>query len=117
MAFMRPVAQYFTAEEAEEYTEGECAQAGWYSRLSAPGYLDCTDWVGPFETEDDALRDCMEAYDVDENGDDLPVEDEELYECVACHGEAYVLGILGHRAHYRCRDCGWSFNAPYTRTE
>lgn len=28
---------------------------GWLSRLSAPGYLDCTDWLGPFETMDDAL--------------------------------------------------------------
>lgn len=24
---------------------------GWFARLSAPGYLDCTDWIGPYDTE------------------------------------------------------------------
>ena len=34
-------------------------QPGWYGRLSAPGYLDCTDWSGPYQSEqeaDDALN-------------------------------------------------------------
>ena len=29
-------------------------QHGWCARLSAPGYLDCTDWLGPFENIDEA---------------------------------------------------------------
>lgn len=29
---------------------------GWYARLSAPGYLDCTPWEGPFRSERGALR-------------------------------------------------------------
>ncbi len=24
--------------------------SGWYGRLTMPGYLDCTEWRGPFET-------------------------------------------------------------------
>lgn len=35
---------------------------GYCARLSMPGYLDCTDWVGPFYTEDDARSACLETY-------------------------------------------------------
>lgn len=44
---------------------------GWYSRLSAPGYLDATDWHGPFETSDEALTECQEFHEVDGNGDEV----------------------------------------------
>lgn len=33
-------------EDDEEPGDG----SGWYSRLSAPGYLDCTEWSGPYPT-------------------------------------------------------------------
>lgn len=33
---------------------------GWYSRFSAPGYLDCTDWSGPWPTEGEALAELAE---------------------------------------------------------
>ena len=44
----------------------------WWTRLSAPGYLDATDWNGPFDTLEQA-RECIEStYDVDaDTGDDL----------------------------------------------
>jgi hypothetical protein len=35
---------------------------GWCARLSAPGYLDCTDWAGPFETEEEAIVALYEMY-------------------------------------------------------
>lgn len=35
---------------------------GVYARLSAPGYLDCTEWEGPFETAQDAARHLIETY-------------------------------------------------------
>lgn len=38
---------------------------GFFARLSAPGYLDCTEWCGPFNTEAAAL-----AYLTDTYGDD-----------------------------------------------
>lgn len=75
MAFMQPQTQYFTQQEALEYVVSQCPEgqqdeiepeAGWYSRLSAPGYLDCTDWSGPFETEQEALDYVMDLYDVDD---------------------------------------------------
>jgi hypothetical protein len=45
---------------------------GWFCRLSAPGYMDCTDWSGPFETEQEARDHIAETYDVDpETGDDV----------------------------------------------
>lgn len=27
----------------------------WFARLSAPGYLDCTDWIGPYDSQEAAL--------------------------------------------------------------
>ena len=33
---------------------GEPMDDGYYSRLSAPGYLDCTDWTGPYDSADEA---------------------------------------------------------------
>ena len=39
-------------------------QSGWWSRLSAPGYLDCTDWQGPYATETEALEDLADTHDV-----------------------------------------------------
>ena len=51
-------------------------ETGWFYRLSAPGYMDCTEWCGPFETEDGARSDLSETWEVDpDTGDDLPEED------------------------------------------
>lgn len=36
---------------------------GYYARLSAAGYMDCTDWSGPFETEADAEEYLVETFD------------------------------------------------------
>jgi hypothetical protein len=38
-------------------------RAGWYARQSAPGYLDATDWMGPFDTEQEALSELHEMYE------------------------------------------------------
>lgn len=35
---------------------------GIYCRLSADGYLDCTDWSGPYKSVDDAARALIEMY-------------------------------------------------------
>ena len=76
MAFMQPSVQFLTHAEAIEYCNdadnplmsGNDDCSGFYSRLSAPGYLDCTEWNGPFKTEAEALTYVMDFYDVDENG-------------------------------------------------
>lgn len=77
-AFMVPVAEYLTESEAAEYILGEEVHhtddddelpgAGWYGRLSAPGYLDCTEWQGPFTRAWMAIREVCRTYDVDVNG-------------------------------------------------
>lgn len=37
----------------------------WWWRLSASGYMDCTDWIGPFETLDEARESVQDTFDVD----------------------------------------------------
>lgn len=39
---------------------------GFFSRLSAPGYLDCTDWSGPFDTKEEALEHLFDMYGTDD---------------------------------------------------
>ena len=46
-------------------------QTGWYGRLSAPGYLDCTDWSGPYSSEEDADEALNDMYDGDPIVDDI----------------------------------------------
>ena len=36
--------------------------AGYFCRLSAPGYLDATEWSGPFDTEAEAEAHLLEMY-------------------------------------------------------
>lgn len=50
--------------EFEDYTEGgEVIEVesvfGFFCRMSAPGYMDSTDWIGPFDTEEEADN-CLE---------------------------------------------------------
>lgn len=35
---------------------------GYYCRLSASGYLDCTDWSGPFETLEESAQYLIDTY-------------------------------------------------------
>jgi len=54
------------ASLAEDYTLcRNCFKPGWYGRLSAPGYVDASDWNGPFETAAEALHYTCERYEVE----------------------------------------------------
>jgi len=44
---------------------------GWYGRLSAPGYLDCTSWIGPYATEQECMTAVCDEWEVDANGNEL----------------------------------------------
>ena len=45
---------------------------GWFARLSAPGYMDATDWSGPFKTKKKAEEHIEDTYEVDpETGEHL----------------------------------------------
>ena len=44
----------------------------WFCHLSADGYMDQTDWDGPYDTEDEAREAIRDAYGVDpDSGDEL----------------------------------------------
>jgi hypothetical protein len=40
----------------------EYDERGFYARLSASGFLDCTAWAGPFKTDREAMAYLYEAY-------------------------------------------------------
>lgn len=45
--------------------EVEGVVTGVFCRLSAPGYMDCTEWSGPFDTEVEARLYLADTYDID----------------------------------------------------
>jgi len=60
----------FTILEAiEDYGFGGiCSievEYGWAARYTMPGYLDCTDWAGVFENEDQAAEHLRDIYEED----------------------------------------------------
>lgn len=60
-------------EEGMAKGDIELIQGKMWARLSAPGYMDATDWMGPFDTIDQAMYAIKDTYDVDPwTGDDLP---------------------------------------------
>lgn len=57
-----------------KYTEGSEVYSirkhtGWYAHLSAPGYMDQTEWQGPYKSEQEALDAVKSDYEVDDEGD------------------------------------------------
>lgn len=59
-----------------DYIDGTPKEAekvkGWFVRLSAPGYMDATDWSGPFDTEQEARAHVRDFWEVDpDSGDRL----------------------------------------------
>lgn len=60
-----------TLPEGTEYFAYETGK--WFARLSARGYLDSTDWSGPFDTIEKAKAHIVRVFEVDaETGDELP---------------------------------------------
>lgn len=73
-----PVDVVGNAATLQDFVEGKLLEvdpelvSGWFARLSAPGYMDCTGWSGPFATEDEAREHIRDFYEVDpDTGDDL----------------------------------------------
>ena len=57
------------------YTEGSKVHSvrkirGWFAHLSAPGYMDQTEWDGPYKTEKKALDAVKSTHEVDDEGDE-----------------------------------------------
>lgn len=61
-----------TVKDFPEGSTIEPVSGKWFARLSAPGYLDATDWAGPFATITAAMYYILETYSVDpETGEEL----------------------------------------------
>jgi len=54
-------ADVYTKEEGDTI---EDLGLTWGVRLSAPGYMDCTDWMAPYPSEERALYDLAEVFDL-----------------------------------------------------
>lgn len=56
--FMKPcVESFYSSDEGAGISE-----PGIYWRMSAPGYMDCTEWSGPLETEEEAVAEMLQMY-------------------------------------------------------
>jgi hypothetical protein len=63
------------AADLDEGDEIEHVRGKFWCRLSAPGYMDCTDWSGPFDTLAEARAHIRDLYDVDpDTGDELDAD-------------------------------------------
>lgn len=63
----------------DRFSEITVRRNKWIARYSAPGYLDCTDWTSPCDTEEQAIAECKQMYgdDDEEEEGDTPTEPEE----------------------------------------
>jgi hypothetical protein len=71
-AILNSIVPYVGSINLDRHTDGVVwirLREGYGARLSAPGYLDCTDWC-VFETEQEARDHLEEAYGDDEETDD-----------------------------------------------
>jgi len=62
-SFMKP--QCFMGSDIQEelmHSGLDVEDDGFYGRLSANGYLDCTDWSGPFSSVKEAAEFLIETY-------------------------------------------------------
>jgi hypothetical protein len=71
VGFMVPQAEYLDERESAEWTDDDSGP-GWYARLTAPGYLDCTEWQGPYPSVFRAVRDLLRHFEIDLDGEPLP---------------------------------------------
>lgn len=60
-----------------------------WGRYSAPGYMDCTDWHGPFDTVEACAAELKEYYaDDDDDDDGSDMYDGDTTPCPVCGGIA-----------------------------
>ena len=63
-SFLQPEAFRLDASTEAELLESglDLEDGAVYARLSAPGFLDCTDWSGPFQSVEDAAQYLIDTY-------------------------------------------------------
>lgn len=69
----------------QAYTEGKISEifdvtieSGWFARLTAPGYMDRTEAVGPFSSKSEALAELKYMYGDDEEDEEDEEDDEDF---------------------------------------
>ena len=92
--FMATDVRHFSDAEAREYCRSEfdddddddddSSKSGYYARLSASGYMDCTDWSGPFETSDEAYENLAETH-----GDSVVIDQVEYDDITTDDGRTF----------------------------
>ena len=95
--------QDFTCADTVEDLE---VISGWSARLTMPGFLDCTDWIGVHETEDLALQALDNLYPEDDYEDPSS-------ECASCRGT----GIGNPHAQTACYWCRGTGSEPIKREQ
>lgn len=69
---LRKAMDLYAADRDLQADTVEIIHDKWWARLSAPGYMDATDWLGPYDTRDAARDAIADMYDVDpDTGDEL----------------------------------------------
>lgn len=62
-SFMKPYAMQGKDDEMAIMESGlDLEDEGYYVRLSASGYLDCTDWSGPYATIEEGAQALLDLY-------------------------------------------------------
>jgi hypothetical protein len=63
-----------TYDEMDAFTQDVVKHAekktGWCAKLYAPGFADSTDWTGPFDSVEKALKELCEMHGIDADGED-----------------------------------------------
>lgn len=80
-----------TVDSSEDLQVVSDVATAWFARYSAPGYMDQTDSVGPFQTPSEAAQACFDLYGDQEREDgDSPNDDEielkDILDQCAVHG-------------------------------
>lgn len=78
----------------DEPGEAPEVESGWLWRLSAPGYMDCTDWCRA-DSREEAIRECLETFGTNDGGEPEEWEEELRAEIpfrleVSCGNEAFT---------------------------
>lgn len=67
VTFEDGMGEFFTVEEGYAPDSKDCEvgepEHGWCARLSAPGYMDCTEWCGPFDTVEEAAEALLDMFE------------------------------------------------------
>lgn len=78
----RPLSEQGDDQRVSDVSE----RKGWFARYSAPGYMDRTDSVGPFDTYQEAIQECLRLYGEEGEGSIASEDELEAIEMLVAYG-------------------------------